>query len=263
MLHILKECRIQLTGKSIHVWPILLRTSDVVLELFGSFLAPDERERVSRFRFDHLRHSFVLTRGTLRVLVGGYLNLHPADVCFKYGPNGKPALAMNDAIDFNLSHSGEMALFAFTTNCELGIDVEQIRSIPDMQNIADHFFCPEEAAELMLLPTHERELGFFRCWTRKEAYVKATGYGLAKSLNAFRVTLEPDEPARLLHFPDDPSAASDWTLLDIRTSSCFASALAYRDAPRPLSILPIITTSDLLEMYDMVNNSLDVVTYIK
>ena len=100
---------------------------------------------------------------------------------------------------FNISHSGGLAVFAFTLDCEVGVDVEEIRELKDLAEIAARFFCAEETAELMSLPADQRTAAFFRCWTRKEAYIKAIGDGLSAPLDGFAVTLGRDEPARLIH----------------------------------------------------------------
>src|SRR5262249_20133919 len=153
---------------------------------FRSILAPDEKERAARFHFEHLRSAFIAARGVLRCLLGGYLNRHPGRVQFRYGARGKPALEPDAGIEFNLAHSGGLAVLAFASGCPIGVDLEQIRPIPELREIAARFFCAEEAAEIASLPSGERQRSFFRCWTRKEAYIKATGDGLSAPLDQFR-----------------------------------------------------------------------------
>jgi 4'-phosphopantetheinyl transferase len=200
-----------------------------------SLLTPDERDRAGRFHFDRLRHSFILARGSLRLLLGRYLGAAPAGVRFAYGEKGKPALAdPSSRLHFNASHSGGIALCAFTLDCEIGVDVEQMRPLPDMQGIARRFFCAEESGELMALPEHQREAAFFRCWTRKEAYIKAIGDGLSAPLDGFAVTLRPDEPARLKHIANNTAAGEAWTLQNAEASPGYAAAVAYRGSPRVL-----------------------------
>ena len=238
----------QLWGRTVHVHAVRLQAPDGVIEKFRALLSPDETARAGRFRFERLQRSFVLGRGSLRVLLGHYLNSPPRDIQFSYGANGKPSLAGPAHIRFNASHSGGLALFSFTFDCEIGIDVEAIRPMPDIEDIAKRFFSAEETAELMSLPADEREQGFFLCWTRKEAYIKATGEGLSAPLDSFRVTLRPSEPARIVHFAGDPTAAQSWTLHDLALDPGFVGALAYRDAPRPLVLFPPATPKHLLEI---------------
>jgi 4'-phosphopantetheinyl transferase len=238
----------ELPGKVVHVWPISIQAPDSVVERFQPLLSPDETDRAARFRFENLRHSFILARGALRILLARYLKSLPQAVAFTYGSKGKPALAPPARLQFNASHSGDLALFAFTMDCEIGIDVEVIRPMPDMENIAKRFFCAEEAAELLSLPDGQREHGFFLCWTRKEAYIKATGDGLSAPLDAFRVTLRRGDPAVVVHLAGDPVAAQAWTLHDLQPGPGFAAALAYRDEPRSLQLFNRISPKQLLEI---------------
>lgn len=208
-------------------------------------LSSDEKERANRFRFDHLQKSFVVARGALRVLLGRYLGVSPASVQFIYGAAGKPGLTEPVSLQFNASHSGGLAVFAFTAGCEIGVDVEQIRPMPDMQNIADRFFCAEEAAELMTLSGNQRTHAFFLCWTRKEAYIKATGEGLSAPLDEFRVTLQPGHSARFIHLPQGETG---WKLHDLQLASNYTAALAYCDTERQVVTFPLDDPGELLSI---------------
>ena len=236
----------KLTDRLIHVWPVPTKASNDTLELYRQFLSPDEQERAGRFRFDHLVRRFVLARGALRLLLGRYMNISPASIQFRYGAKGKPRLEAGGDLRFNASHSEDLAVFAFTVGCEIGVDVEHIHSLPDMQAIATRFFCAEEAAELMSLPEHQRQRAFFLCWTRKEAYIKATGDGLSAPLDDFRITLNPADGARFVHISRDAGAAVRWMLHNLEIAEDFAAALAYRDPPRPVHVFPTIDAGELL-----------------
>ena len=238
----------ELAGPIVHVWPVHTVASKAIASRLELILAPEERDRADRFRFDHLRHSFVLAHGALRMLLGRYLNVPPADIQFKYGSKGKPTLASLQTVDFNASHSGDLAVFAFTECCKVGIDVEQIRPLPDMQNIAARFFCSEEAVELMSLNANEREHAFFLCWTRKEAYIKAIGDGLSAPLDNFRVTIRPGAPARFIHVNHNANTANDWRLCDLQLAPNYAAALAYRDGERPVVVSPVIDLDELMSI---------------
>jgi 4'-phosphopantetheinyl transferase len=238
----------ELTGRAVHVWPVSIQGPIAVVDQFCSLLSADETARAARFRFEHLQHSFILARGALRILLGRYLNTPPCDLGFRYGAKGKPALAEPAGLQFNASHSCDLALFAFTMDCELGVDIEAVRSMPDRDDIARRFFCAEETTELMTLPAGERDQGFFLCWTRKEAYIKATGEGLSAPLDAFRVTLRPGESARMIHLERDPIAAQAWSLHDLTPDPRYAAALAYQDSPRPLKTFKVLNPKQLLEI---------------
>jgi 4'-phosphopantetheinyl transferase len=240
-------CSFQLSNNEVHIWTMPTEASDAVVVQFERVLSEDEAKRAARFRFSHLRDSFVITRGVLRHLLGRYLSLEPARLCFSYGDKGKPAVASEGNLQFNLTHSVGIAAVAFTTGCQLGIDAEHIRPVKEMQQIADRNFSAEEATELMRLPESEREPAFFRCWTRKEAYIKAIGDGLSCALDSFQVTLLPNMPPRLIHIGGDSVAAEMWSLHDLCVAPDYASALAYRDRERSVSIFPV---SDLAELAD-------------
>jgi 4'-phosphopantetheinyl transferase len=244
----LADCSFELGGRIIHVWCVGTDVSPTVAAQFEHLLAPEEKRRAARFRFHHLQCSFVVARGALRVLLGRYLRVHPASIQFNHGPKGKPAVTGSSPVEFNASRSGALALFAFTVGCEIGVDLEQVHSLSDAQSIADRFFCSDEAADLMSLPSNERERAFFLCWTRKEAYVKAIGDGLSSPLDAFRVTLRPHEPARFVHIAQDANAAKAWKLYDLQVAPNYAAALAYRDKLRPVSVFPVIDPAALLAL---------------
>jgi 4'-phosphopantetheinyl transferase len=202
-------------------------------------LSRDELERASRFRFPHLAGAYVITHGVLRLLLARYLDRDPAGISFQHGVRGKPAVSENPQFDFNLTHSEGMAAVAVTIGCPLGLDLEYLRPIPDIEEIAGRYFCPEEAAEILSLAPGEREQAFFRCWTRKEAYVKAVGDGLSCPLDSFQVTIQADLPARLVHIAGDRAAAGGWTLHDLSLAPDYIAALAYPDRRRALSLFPI------------------------
>lgn len=238
-----------LSEHSVHVWAIPIWAPNEVTTRFERLLAFDERERVAQFRLSHLQRSFVLARGALRLLLGRYLDVAASDIQFRYGSNGKPILAPPARISFNVSHSGALALYAFMIDSQVGIDVEQIRPLSDMHEIASRFFCKQEAAELSSLPVDQHEQAFFSCWTRKEAYIKAIGDGLSASLDDFRVTLRPGEPASLLHIANDVKAARAWTMHDLALGSQYAAALAYLGEPR---FVKMRSMAHAVELFDFV-----------
>ncbi|HEY3988790.1 MAG TPA: 4'-phosphopantetheinyl transferase superfamily protein [Acidobacteriaceae bacterium] len=220
--------------------------SEALVAALERVLATEEAERASRFRFSHLRESYITTHGILRCLLGRYLDLDPAGICFVYSARGKPALDSAGGLQFNLTHSDSMAAIALTTGCPLGIDMEHTRPLADIEQIAGQYFCPEETAEILSLPLGERERAFFSCWTRKEAYIKAIGDGLSCGLDSFRVSVQPDAPARLIHIGGDTVAPGSWSLHNLSLAPDYAAALAYQDRPRTISIFPLHNLSEFL-----------------
>jgi len=236
----------ELVGSDVHVLTVRMEASGDTTAKLESVLFDDEKARAARFGSDYLRRSFVIKRGMFRYLLGRYLGVAPQSIRFKYAPSGKPALASTADIEFNTTHSGNLAVFAFTVGCQLGVDLQQIAPLPEMQEIATRFFCEEEAADLISLPPSDRQHAFFCCWTRKEAFVKATGDGLSTPLDDFRVTLRAAEPASLIRIAQDKKAAESWTLHNLSLHAGYAGAIAYRDRARPLSIFPIIHPDEFI-----------------
>jgi 4'-phosphopantetheinyl transferase len=150
-------------------------------------------------------------------------------------------------ICFNMAHSGVLALYACTVNCEIGVDVEELRDIPDIEQVASHYFSKAEAAELLSIGREiPKRDAFFRCWTRKEAYIKAIGEGLYLPLDQFQVTLLPDTPAKFVHIGNDISAASEWTLQHLDLAPNYVGALAYHGAPRNIVLHEPLSPEQLL-----------------
>ena len=205
----------------VHVWRIKLQQPGSLLEKFRSTLEADELHRASRFHFEKHRSGFVVARGFLRDVLSRYLKSKPEVLRFSYGDYGKPAL--DSRLKFNLSHSHEIALLAITEDKQIGVDVEHIRADFATEDIARRFFSHSEVESFNRLPTEEQVAGFFRCWTRKEAFIKATGRGLSQPLDAFDVTLAPGVAATLLRVDEDD--ASRWSMSDIDAGEHYAGAL--------------------------------------
>lgn len=190
----------ELAGHEIHVWRASLTWDQATLRSLESTLADDERARAERFVFEPDRDHFIAAHGFLRNLLGGYLHCPPETADFTYGPHGKPFVASRGPephVCFNLSHSHGVALIAVGRERQIGIDIELIRPQFAGEEIAKRYFAAKEIDELSKLPVELRAEGFFLCWTRKEAYVKARGDGLQVPLDSFSVSVSPDAPATL------------------------------------------------------------------
>jgi 4'-phosphopantetheinyl transferase len=201
---------LELAGSDVDVWRFSLEQPAAVVDAFFQLLDADERARAERFAMERVRRQFVVGRGFLRQALARYLQVDPRSVRFAYGNFGKPLLAEEAGLAFNLTHSDERALLGVTRAGELGVDLERVRAMQDLEGIARRFFAPGEVAVLRAVETALRELAFFHCWTRKEAFIKALGEGLSRPLDQFEVTLRPGEPARLLWVQDDPREHERW-----------------------------------------------------
>jgi 4'-phosphopantetheinyl transferase len=213
----------------VHVWRATLDQTPSQIQSFLHNLAADEQARAERFYFERDREHFIVARGVLRAILGGYLNRVPECLSFCYSSHGKPSLAGEsdgDAIRFNVAHSHGVALYAVTRGREVGIDLERIRFDLAVVEIAERFFSRREVAMLRTLPTEVQRQAFFRCWTRKEAYIKARGEGLSLPLDQCDVPLAPGEPAAVLGTQRDPSEASRWSLQELTPAPGYVAALA-------------------------------------
>jgi 4'-phosphopantetheinyl transferase len=212
----------QLASGEVHSWCASLDVPAETSARHYATLTPDERTRSARFRFERDRQRFIVARGVLRDLLGRYLQTQPGQVRFVYNAFGKPDLSPEfaDRLKFNLSHSGRLAVIAIATASDVGVDLEYIRAESDYAEIARRFFSAAEVDHLMALPSHLYAEAFFSCWTKKEAYLKACGEGLAIPLNSFSVPLTTDPPA---HAPVD---LHGWSLYTLRPAPGYAGALA-------------------------------------
>ena len=218
----------ELLDNEIHVWRVSLDLPASTVQRLRTVLTEDELHRADRFRFPKSRIHFTVARGVLRTLLGQYLNTLPESIRFEYNQYGKPALSPADNTNdlrFNLSHSGEMALYAMTRHRDVGIDIERIREVDQAENIAKRYFSDKENSEFHNVPPHLRQQAFFNCWTRKEAYIKAKGKGLALPLHQFDVSLVPGEPAKLLEARDDLHQPIPWTMQELFPGSGYVAAL--------------------------------------
>lgn len=219
-----------LSADEVHVWQVALAQPAARIAALRRLLSPDEQERAGRFVSPRLGAHFTVARGALRTLLGHYLATAPESLRFRYNPSGKPALEKG-ALRFNLSHSGELALCAFSLGRELGIDVERRRTDLDIDALAGRFFSPLEIAALGAVPPELRQAAFFDCWTRKEAYLKARGEGITGlALDSFSVSLLPGEPPALLHCDRDPLECSRWALGALCPGPSYAAALCVAGA---------------------------------
>ena len=219
------ETPIALPADEVHVWRAELAQVAPAERRWEPILSPDERTRAARFHFSRDRQHFTATRALLRIILAGYLASDPGDLTFRYSKTGKPSLNSAENLEFNVSHSGEVALLAFTRGRQVGVDVEHLRENFDHEAIARRFFSRQEQQQLAELAPAERYRGFFRCWTRKEAYIKAEGTGLSLPLHQFDVSLGTGEASLLLATRPESVEAARWTLCEVPAGNDYLAAL--------------------------------------
>lgn len=212
----------RLEAAEVHVWAVPLHGAH---EPFQALLSAAEQAKAERLRFADHRRRLTIWHGALRAILGGYAGREPRALEFTFGPRGKPYL-LGAPLQFNLSHSAQLALVAVGRN-ELGVDCEKVRHLENLDDIARRHFSAVEFAALSALAEPERLRGFYRCWTRKEAFIKAIGAGLSLPLDTFDVTI--GEPAAFLAFRDGQEDPERWTLADVSPGPDYIAALAARE----------------------------------
>jgi 4'-phosphopantetheinyl transferase len=244
------RCDSSLASDDVHVWRASLQQPAECVDELAQTLSRDELTRAERFRFEQDRRRFIVGRGVLRAILGRYLDVEPYQLQFCYGVHGKPYLPVlkdaepilkdaepilkdaepngfgNYTLQFNMAHSHELALYVFTRDRRIGVDVEYLRPIPDMRQIARRFFSARENATLEMLPMSQELGAFYNCWTRKEAYLKAIGLGLTSPLDQFDVSLAPGKSARLLHIEGDAREIERWSFHSLTPDFGYVAAVA-------------------------------------
>ncbi len=193
-----------------------------------ALLSGAEQQRASRIAAGRARDRFIVARARLRQLLGSRLGVRPESVELTTAPKGKPGLGSRfvDAnLRFNLAHCDDVAAYAIGTGGEVGIDIEAVRALDDADRLAGRFFSEAEQAAYRGLVPAERPLGFFNCWTRKEAFIKAQGDGFGYPLDRFDVSLAPNEAARLLRVGDVSGDACGWRVMSFSPAPGFVGAL--------------------------------------
>ena len=219
---------ITLAQHDIHIWYASLNQPAPCVHELALTLSSDEKARAKRFYFEKDRNHYIVGRGILRSILGRYLNTEPNLLKFCYGEHGKPYLVELCAVtslSFNLSHSQEIVLYAIAQGKSIGIDLEHIRAIPDVDQIVARFFSEKEQRAFYAFHPEERQKAFFKVWTCKEAYLKAIGVGLNEPLNNIEVTISPGEAPPLLNAVGNEQDTSRWSLLNLSSPSGYIATL--------------------------------------
>jgi 4'-phosphopantetheinyl transferase len=252
-----RPCMMPLTGSigldslsnSVHVFIVRLKGQDTCFDHCQAMLNERELQRASQFYCEHLRRTFTLSHGCRRALLGLHLGVPPPDIEFGYGARSKPFIAkpVTD-LRFNQSDSGDLVAFAFTAGCEIGIDIEEVRPVSDLENVVANVFTPREIVELCRIDPSLQQEAFFAIWTRKEAYVKALGDGLFIPTDSFRVTVCPGAQAPHVFFDQHPETVRDWQLHSFHPAAGYLGTIAYRGLRRSMHIWPVVEASILLSL---------------
>jgi 4'-phosphopantetheinyl transferase len=226
-----RGARRTLPDDEVHLWRIDLAAVAPAEKRWQKILSPDERARAARFHFERDRQHFTAARALLRTILAGYVGAEPEDLAFHYSEKEKPSLnsqTSHDPVEFNVSHSGTAALLAFARGRALGVDIEIIRDDFDPTALSDRFFSHHEQSQLASLDPSEKYSGCLRCWTRKEAYIKAVGTGLSLPLDQFDVSLRPGDEDALLATRPEAAEAAHWSLREVPVGEGYIAALCVR-----------------------------------
>jgi 4'-phosphopantetheinyl transferase len=229
------DSQIALDRDVVSIWWADLDWFDTAITSALSDLSSDECERANRYHRLVDRSRFIAARSCLRRILGWYVDVSPDLLTFEHGQHGKPRLGGDAAfhdVRFNLAHSDKMAVFAVAIGRELGIDLEWIGRDVSCLEIARRMFAPVEQQALETLTGEDRVRAFYRCWTRKEAYVKATGAGLSVPLDSFTVSVLPGDVCCV--GPNSVAPDHSCRLIDISSNAEFAATLALFDSVKPL-----------------------------
>jgi len=221
---------IQLASDAVHIWYASVEQSHDRMAEFYPLLSPDEKARAERFYFERDRDRYITGRGLLRVLLAGYLDMEPSRIQFEYGPCRKPKLTTiidDNRLEFNLSHSNDLVVYSFCRNRRVGIDVEHIHPMADEQRLAEEFFSTPESAYLRSLSGDLKLKAFFKLWTCKEAFVKASGDGLAKPMDQFEIQLVDGDHAQLVSLESNQGQHTHWRLQTFEPIPGYQAALAF------------------------------------
>ena len=202
-----------LSKERVHIWRANLNPSPEEVTHLSALLAADETVRANKYRFPEHRRRFIVARGILRQLLGNYLDISPKSLKFEYSDRGKPHFGLNTgkAMQFNISHSEEYALFGFTYDRLIGVDIEYLREMPDAVKIAKRFFSPQEYELICNLDAKQQRQAFFKLWTAKEAYLKAIGTGLS-GLASININLDPSCDRIYLSSNDNSASVDNWSI---------------------------------------------------
>ena len=213
------------TNSIIDVWFASLDQPPAIVAEYATFLSADEQDRADRYAFARDSRRFIVGRGLLRILLAQLLDIAPQQVAIMYGQYGKPKVANNRSIQFNLSNSEDIVLVAIGDSRRVGIDIEYKKHLPNMGQIVDRFFSPRERYVFHQLPAAQRQAAFYYGWTRKEAYIKAIGEGLSCPLHEFDVTIRNNVPVALLAVRHGVQSARRWSLKNLDLWPDYAAAI--------------------------------------
>jgi len=215
-----------LVAGEVHLWRAETNAAQLCVDCCAAVLSAAEQERAAKFRFAKDRRLYTVAHAALRSILADYLNITPTNLQFDAGANGKPRLApalAKDGMQFNLSHSHELALIAVTREREIGVDVERVKEDFAFDELAERYFTAREVSAIRALPKELRRRAFYQCWTSKEAFLKAKGVGLSGKLDEVQITLNDAGKVEI------QGKLAKWSLVELHPASAYVGALALQE----------------------------------
>lgn len=222
---------------SVDIWNVEAIADKIRAISFIDLLSPDEIERANKYIFERDYRQYIMARGVLRFLSGKYLRVDPSKIVFHYGDYGKPKYQGSSPINFNVSHSGERTIIAFSKGLTIGADIEKIKNNFNVMELAENFFSKEEIKALKKIDKEDRQRAFYRCWTRKESFIKAVGQGLSYPLDSFAVSLTDDHNAKFLKIDGISDPTKSWQLHSFIPAEGYIGALSVKGDPKAIQFL--------------------------
>jgi 4'-phosphopantetheinyl transferase len=216
----------KLESNTVNTWFININDVQDKFEKFSNIISIDEKKRANKFHFKKDKNLFIMSRVVLRLLSGKYLNIEPETITFKYGKYGKPDFDFDTNLKFNISHSGEMVILSFVLDYDIGVDIEKIKHDFDVLDIATNYFSKLEIEALKKAPKEKQSEFFYRCWTRKESFIKAKSIGLSFPLDQFSVSINSDKQVDLLETKWDKNEFKSWSLFSFSPDSDYIGAIS-------------------------------------
>jgi 4'-phosphopantetheinyl transferase len=228
---------LSLSAETVDIWKIDLKLGNDHIFAHSKILSRAELDRADKYVSGKKSREFIITRSSLRIILGHVLGRHPGTLEFDYTRHGMPYLVPGTGspdVRFSVSHSHDLALIAVTLDQPIGVDIEKVREEIDYESLARRFFSEQEHRAIMDYEGKGKPRAFFATWTRKEAIVKATGNGIASGLKQFDVSVDPDQPARLLATRWEKEIQSSWSLTNIEAGPDYMACLAMDGSSRPV-----------------------------
>lgn len=220
-----------ITRDDVHIWRFSLDRPSQLLDRLIPLLSEDERQRSQRLCFAQDSRRYILCRGLLRCILGRYLNTAPQTLVFSYSSTGKPEVQNSAGLQFNLTHSENLALIGIARDRATGVDLEYVQPVAAMQRVIKRICSPQEQAIFATLSKDAQLAAFYTCWTRKEAYLKATGEGFGRPLDQVEVSFIPGSPAQLLRVHGISDAGERWSLHSLHPAPGYIAAIAVAGTP--------------------------------